>query len=221
MYDINEPITIEPPESAMEIPTMPTMPAGLPTPSGDGDQPQPPAGEPAGAIQYADLNELDSYRLEWTVTIKTDDGEATSGYQVEWTKEPLAAHLTMSVAEGIPPIEYVWANDTVWMNPGSGWMLGSKEDMDDTINQVGAVLTPEDDMVLVGQETVNGVACQHYAKEITVQPAARLDIWIADQGNLPPVVVRGSSQMEMSGMTMITEANVYDINAPITIDVPQ
>ncbi|MFZ5919156.1 MAG: hypothetical protein ACOYZ7_19655 [Chloroflexota bacterium] len=223
MYDINEPISIEPPDGQVqEMPTMPTMPADLPTPPAADDQPQPPAGEPVGSITYAELNELDSYHLEWTVTVKTGDGEAASGYTVDWTRDPLATHLSMSMGAGMPPMEYIWANDTVWVKvPGGDWMLGSKEDMDNAINQVGDVLRPEDDMVLVGEETVNGVHCQHYAKQTTTMGSVRQDIWVADQDGLPPVVIRGINQTEVSGITTTIDVNVTAINEPVTIEPPQ
>jgi hypothetical protein len=222
MYDINEPITIEPPEGKVqEVPAMPTMPADLPTPPASGEETQPPAGEPTGAIAYAELNELDSYHLEWTVTIKTGDGEMTTGYAIDWTADPLAAHLTMGMGEGIPMMEYVLIDDQVWMKAGGQWMLGGKEELDEAINQVGEVLAPESDMALAGKETANGINCNHYVKEMAAPTTARLDVWIANQPDLPPIVVRGVSLTEMSGMTMTIEANVTAINQPITIEKPQ
>jgi hypothetical protein len=218
LYDINKRIAIEPPQG--QVQEIPTPPAGLPTPAEGGEQP--PVGESGETVVYAELNELDSYHLEWTVTVEVQDTAMATGYQVDWTADPLATHLTMSMGEGLPVTEYIWVADAVWMRVGGGeWMLGGEEDMEDAINQVGEVLHPEDEMVLQGQETVNGVACKHYVKETPAPYSTRLDVWVADQGNLPPVVVRGVQRLDMEAMTTIMEANVTQINAPLTIEPPQ
>ena len=109
---------------------------------------------------------------------------------------------------------------------GSEWMMGSKEDMEDAINQVGNIMSVDDDMVFVDEETVNGVKCKHYANELTIQSQTiDTDVWVANQNNLPPVVIRSimnhQIEMETGSMTTVTEGNVTDINTSITIEAPK
>ena len=222
MYDINERIDIKPPEGGVqEMPAMPTMPADAPTPPASGEQPT----QPGEAVTYAELNELDSYHLEWSVTVKQDDNESTTSYEYEWTKDPLATHMTMDMFGIIQ--EYIWLQDEVWMKVGdSEWMLGSKEDMEDAIGQVGNIMSVGDDMAFVNEETVNGVKCKHYATKVTIQSQTiNMDVWVANQNNLPPVVIRSVMNHQMKtetvNMTTVTEGNVTAINEPITIEAPK
>ncbi len=214
LYDINEPITIEPPQGQVqEMPAIPTRPANSTPPASDEQ-----AGE---SVVYVELNELDSYRMEWTMTAGTGDNETLARYKVEWTKDPPATHLTVDMGRDMPAIEYILVNDTVWMNAGSGWIQVAEEDLKDATSQMGDVIGPDDDMQFVGRETVNGVRCRHYTKEASFQDtSSKLDVWIADQGDLPPVVVRGILRME-GGVTRVIESNVTDINTPITIKPPK
>ncbi len=222
MYDINERIDIKPPEGQVEeMPSMPAPPADLPTPPASGEGPA----QPGESVTYAELNELDSYHLEWSVTVKTGDEEISTSYEYEWTKDPLATHLTVNMFGGIQ--EYIWLKDEVWMKVGgSEWMMGSKEDMEDAINQVGNIMSADDDMVFVDEEAVNGVKCKHYANELTIQSQTiDTDVWVASQNNLPPVVIRSimnhQIETETVSMTTVIEGNVTDINTSITIEAPK
>jgi len=218
LYDINEPITIEPPEG--QVQEVPAPPVDMPTPP-SGELPEPLAGEPAEAVEYASLDTLDSYRLEWSVTIKTGDMEVKSGYEMEWVKEPPAYHVTMSMGEGAVLAENMWVDDTFWIKAGDTWVKGGEAETEDALNQVGDIMTPSDDMVLTGEETVNGVRCKHYVKDETVPYSIHQEVWVANQSDLPSVVVRGLDRMEMNDMVTVIEANVYDINESITIEPPQ
>lgn len=231
MYDINEPITIKPPEGQVqEIPAMPTMPADMPTPPASGEETQPPAesgedsGQPSEVVTYANLNELDSYHLEWSVTVEQGGTETTMKYIVDWVKDPLAAHLTIDTF-GFTQ-ELVLIGDEVWTKAGGQWMLGGKEELESTINEVGNVMSADAEMAFVGEETVNGVKCKHYAKRVTIQSQTiSMDAWVANESVLPPVVVRSMTNhqidTETGSMTTVTEANVTAINEPITIEKPQ
>lgn len=214
LYDINEPITIEPPEG--QVQEVPAPPVDMPTPP-SGELPEPPA----EAVEYASLDTLDSYRLEWSVTIKTGDMEVKSSYEMEWVKEPPACHVTMSMGEGAVLAENMWVDDTFWIKAGDTWVKGGEAEMEDALNQVGDIMTPSDDMVLMGEETVNGVRCKHYVRDESVPYSIHQEVWVANQGALPSVVVRGLDRMEMNDMVTAIEANVYDINESITIEPPQ
>lgn len=218
MTDINERIEIEPPEGQVqEMPTPPEMPT-LPA---SGEQPT----QPGESVTYVQLNELNSYHLEWSVTVKQDDNETTMSYEFDWTKDPLASHLTVNMLGSIQ--EYIWLKDEIWMKVGgSEWMLGGKEEMEGTINDVGNIMSADDDMAFVGEETVNGVKCKHYTNELAIQSQTiRMDVWVANQNNLPPVVIRSIKnhqiETETGSMTTVTEGNVTAINTPITIEAPK
>lgn len=222
MYDINERIDIKPPEGGVqEMPVMPTMPADMPTPPPSSEQP----GQPGESVTYAELNELDSYHLEWSVTVKTGDDGMTTSYIVDWTKDPLAAHLTVDMFGSTQ--EYIWLQDQVWMKAGgSEWMMGGKEEMENAINEVGNIMSVGDDMTFVGEETMNGIKCKHYANNVTIQSQTiSTDVWVANQNNLPPVVIRSimnhQIKMETGDMTTVTEGNVTAINEPVTIEKPK
>lgn len=215
LYDINKSITIRPPEGLVE--EMPIMPA----PPSSGEQPTPSTGEPGESVEYAGLDTLDSYRLEWSVTIKTGDMEVKSGYEMEWVKEPPAYHVTMSMGEGAVLAENMWVDDTFWIKAGDTWVKGGEAETEDALNQVGDIMTPSDDMVLTGEETVNGIRCKHYVRDKSVPYSIHQEVWVANQSALPSVVVRGLDRMEMNDMVTVIEANVYDINESITIEPPQ
>ena len=82
-------------------------------------------------------------------------------------------------------------------------------------------MAPSDDMVLMGEETMNDVRCNHYVKDIETPYSTHEEVWVANQSDLPPVVIRGLNRVEISGMVTTIETNVYDINTPITIKAPQ
>ncbi len=202
------PVSSEESDSGLPTVVSPPLSGGQ---GGEGEVPQEGMG-------YAGLEELNSYRLEWQIVVQNGDVETTSVYQLEWTKEPLAAHLVWQMAPDMPPVEYILADDTVWMKAGGTWVVSSRGEMDELIRSAGEVIEPEEGMQLTGHETVNGIRCKHYVSEQSVPgtPASRHEVWVADQSGLPPVVIRGFFAMENMSM----ESNVTDINAPIVIEAP-
>jgi len=207
LYDLNKPISIAPPEEAMEMPS-------LPTPSPD-EQTTPLAEQPGASVEVASLDSLDSYRLDWSVQTEmpATDTVMKIGYEMEWVREPPSVHLTTSLGE------YIWIGDTFWVKAGNTWMQGTRDAAEDTFDQLGDIMTPDSDMVLVGEETVNGVHCKHYVYDFG--DMMHKEIWVADQSDLPPVVIRGMFRMETAQMVTEAEGNVYDINTPITIEPPK
>ena len=199
LYDLNKPITIEPPEEAIEMPSQPT----------------PLAEQPGASVEVASLDSLDSYRLDWSVQTEMPATDTTMkiGYAMEWVREPPSVHLTTSLGE------YIWIGDTFWVKAGDTWMQGTKDAAEDTFDQLGDVMTPDSDMVLVGEETVNGVHCKHYIYDFG--DMMHKEIWVANQSDLPPIAIRGMFRMETTQMVTEAEGNVYDINTPITIEPPK
>ena len=76
---------------------------------------------------------------------------------------------------------------------------------------------------LVGTETVNGVRCKHYVADTEVRTARfHIEVWIADQSGMSPVLVRGLRDVTSDILPAThTEVNVTDINEPITIEPPE
>ena len=132
---------------------------------------------------------------------------------MERVREPPSWHLVTGFGE------YVRIGDTFWVKAGDTWMQATAEDTEDAFDQLGDIMEPDSDMVLVGEETVNGVHCKHYVYDF--EELMHKEIWVADQSDLPPVVIRGMFRMETSQMVTEAEGNVYDINTPITIEPPK
>jgi len=207
LYDINKPITIEPPEGAMEMPS-------LPTPS-LGEQATPLAEQTGASVEVASLDSLDSYRLDWSVQTEmpATDTAMKISYTMEWVREPPSWHLVTSLGE------YIGIGDTAWVKVGDTWIQVTQEEAADALDQLGEFMAPDSDMVLVGEEVVNGVRCKHYVYDFG--DMMHKEIWVADQADLPPVVIRGMFRMETTQMVTEAEGNVYDINTPITIEPPK
>jgi hypothetical protein len=206
LYDINQPITIEPPAEAMEMPSMPT-------PVGD---------EPGEAVEVADLDSLDSFRLELSVQTKmSTGGTMKTGVSLEWVREPPARRIVWGMGD-TPMGEYIWIGDKVWAKMGDNWVQSSAEEAAEHLDDMTDVMTPEDDMALAGEETVNGVNCKHYVYDLEMpKQNMHKEVWVANQSDLPPVVIKGLFSLETSQMTIESEANVTDINTPISIKAPQ
>jgi hypothetical protein len=141
----------------------------------------------------------------------------------------------------------VFIGDKAWIKTGGTWVETTSEGAE-AMNFVGDMdITPDvgSDMKLVGKERVNGINCEHYTfdsesfaitdpTEGTVTLHIQGDIWIADEGGLPPIAVRERVQydgyfMPMPGVStssavdVIThfERDVTDVNKPIDIKPPE
>lgn len=211
--EINAPIAIEPPEGAVE------MGSGI---LPDVDDPSLPTGDQDDTAPTAALDDLDSYRLEWSVTVKQEGYEAQSTYLFEWIKEPSTYRLVTDMS-GIS-FEHLWSGDKAWIKPaGSGdWTEISSDEAPDPFDALGGVIDRDEDMIPDGEETVNGIHCNCFIAEATMPYGTSSHrICVADQAGIPPLVIRGLLQMEQQGSTTIMESNLYDINQPITIETPE
>lgn len=225
LYDINEPITIEPPEGAMEMPSMPTPPEGLPTDLPSGEVTLPTEGSGV-SVETASLTELDSYRTEVTHTVNTGDTAVTVSVTEEWVHEPYARRIFTNVGEDMPAMEYIVVGDSAWMKMGDSWLSIAPEDVEDANEQWTEISSADSEMVPLGEETVNGIHCQHYIFQLDMaSQSVRHEIWVADQSGLPPIVVRAIywTEIKTGQVTIVNEGegNVYAINEPITIEPPQ
>ncbi len=213
LYDINTDIVIQAPENVMEMPGVP----------GGGDATLPGEQEGAVMVETEELDEvLDSYRVDWSMSMIMEEGGGfASSYQIEYVKEPRAVHLSMFLGES-PFGEYLWIDDQVWVNSGGGWILGGEEDTADAFDSMGDIFGTDEDMVLMGDEVVSGIQCQYYVSDFAaVGMSIHKEVWVANQPDLPRIVVKGLFEMETTGLKMVGEGLVYDINTPITIEAPQ
>jgi formylglycine-generating enzyme required for sulfatase activity len=225
-YDINAAITIEPPSGAIELPGPSGGPAVTPTPSMEQAQATPV--EQAGApLEVSDLEEVNSYRLTMTSSAGAADTDMSSVVITEeWVREPGARRLTVSYGTGAPEVEYIIIGSSAWVRVGQEWITIPESEVESYEDNLSAFLRPEPDMVFAGEETVNGIRCKHYVRDIDLSTQTlHHEIWVADQADLPSVVVRVvyRSEVKSGEMSMLTlgEIDVTDINAPITIEPPQ
>jgi len=182
--------------------------------------------------QIARLETLDSYRAHRTVwLVKQNSSEEVNITTAECVREPLGVHVAHHDPEtGFE--EEVAIGNTVW-NKGvsGGWnQTQSEYRMNDlvaaaetfwgfTIEEIEGPLC-SDCTVLVDEVTVNGVHCKHYGIDRDM-PALHVEAWVADQHDLPPVLIRGLRREMEKDMTIYTEVNLTHINKPLTIEPPE
>jgi hypothetical protein len=220
-----------------------------------------PATGPAGGLMSNPEEALDSFRQRTTMQTQLEDGSWAPEITMEtaWVREPEPArHMVMSGPSGLGDIETITIGQKQWTKMGEMWVMSEAEeelpqgglpsDWEQLMRE--AQEATEGGMVLVGEETVNGVACKHYTVDASITipfpvPAdadeealemvpteatvhQKGDMWVADQRDLPQVVIRSQTEAQMvlkraSGdMTTIMkqEMELYDINEPITIEPP-
>jgi hypothetical protein len=229
VYDINAPISIEPPAETTAMLGLSDQSEGQPAaPDAQPDAPEnQPLAPPAEPLQVADLKGLNSYRLAMTYSSQPAGGPATEiVFTEEWVREPPARRLSVSYGADMPTMEYIIVGGSAWMNVGGTWMVTSETEVQDANDNMAEFMTPDSNMTPVGEETVNGVHCKHYILDVeTDLETVHHEMWVADQDDLPPVVIRAVYQVTISmGETTLVnggEINVSDINTPITIEPPQ
>jgi hypothetical protein len=177
-------------------------------------------------------NALQSYRLRvrWAVEPKPGSSEAASAMTMEiaHTRDPLAEQLTMTGDDGTA-FATIRIGDKLWFQSGDQWIEVSSDDMASTmddmmfnLNQATAGLSG--DAKLVGSEEVNGIATRHYSFDETIPGVAlgiygkiKGDVWIAKDGDY---AVRYAYSAENDDATYRWDWEVYDVNAPFTIEPP-
>jgi hypothetical protein len=226
VYDINAPISIEPPAEASAMLDLPGQSEGQP--AAPENQPLAPPAEPSGApLEVADLKGLNSYRLAMTYRSQPAQEMATEiVFTEEWVREPPARRFSVSYGADMPTMEYIIVGGSAWMNVGGTWMMTAETDVQDANDNMAEFLAPDPNMIPVGEETVNGVHCQHYTLDVELDfETVHHEMWVADQDGLPPVIIRSVYQVtvKMGETTLVNggELNVTDINTPITIEPPQ
>jgi hypothetical protein len=212
-------------------------------------EPAPEVGE--GPVTTADLSALDSYHLEMTWRSETEGGAESYEFTIiqEWVADPPAMRFVMSSADESTFIETITVGGRTWTRIGETWMESEAiMDGQELVDSWEGLLTDVSEMRLVGEERVNGVDCKHYVTDeeyrVTIPDptsggthAVRVEgeTWVAEQADLPPIVVRERMRVEgdffpvpgasvppgeESG-TFVWEYDVTQINQRITIEAPQ
>ncbi|MBI5030590.1 MAG: DUF1349 domain-containing protein [Chloroflexi bacterium] len=188
-------------------------------------------------------DQLNSYRMKMTLRAKEDAKTGDMVTTIEAVKNPPAKRMTMG------NIEVITIGNQTWTKIAGKWIQQAPSVQqtsaggisDDVLKQLEENYTLQE----VGKETVNGISCKRYTfkgestvsaqagfqGEITIR--AQGEAWVADQAGLPPVAIRQRGDLEMQSNvapnaarpTAVTikftfEAELYDINTPITITPP-
>jgi outer membrane lipoprotein-sorting protein len=222
------------PEAGEEVAGQPATAEAGAAPGGE----QPTGEAPALEIASDALSGLNSYRAhivsQWTPL----GGEPESTTMEEaYTREPAARRIVIETDQGTS--EMVQIGDTSWLC-SNGTCAQTQMSEDDLVSGFGALtldpgaLVSDADHTYVGEETVNNVQTRHYSLSLTAAEVALLsqgsisdvyaDVWIADEAGLPEFVVRHQmgwkeTRAEQEG-TFDYSYEVYDVNAPITIEPP-
>jgi len=242
------------PESEDEEPTLSPDQTEM-----ESEEPTPPLASEESALEVADLNTLNSYRVNITWRGESEDGSESYEMTIleEWVKDPPARYFAMSTtaggAGGTPMIEMIQVGDTAWMNIGETWIKTEASDesfMGEDLSDAwdGLLMDDLSGMKLANTEKVNGIRCKHYTTDGettinvpdteeggTVKVSFEGEAWVADQADLPAVVVRqrakmggGFFPMPLAGAdtpsetgTIYWEYDLTDVNAPITIEPPE
>jgi hypothetical protein len=176
--------------------------------------------------------------------------------ETEFIRQPEAMHMTMTIVDAGGALETIIIGEQSWINMGSGWITipptedapaagqqGSQIDVNEMLRDM------QQDMRRLGRDTVNGIDCQRYAVDSTftlplpvvdaeaqaIMPTEMTgtiqgEVCIADERNLPRVMVQEQSVYEMTliyasgAQEMVKfeqQSELFDINEPFTIEPPQ
>ena len=201
----------------------------------------------------ADLEGLDSYHTIMIMRFELEDGTVEeTRMEMFATREPAAHRMIMTgglSADG-GSMEIIQIGDQQWIQMGEEWIqsqiseedAGSFEDsLFFSLEDVGGEMLEKAEYL--GKETVNGISTRHYLMdkqwmemmeavggmtpgEIGEIESAKMELWIADQGDLPAFAVR--MENEVTGLMMEDEkittyfmsVDVTDINKDMTIEPP-
>jgi hypothetical protein len=210
--------------------------------------------------KIAGLETLDSYRLQLKLSVEDKNVSQSVGLNViqEGAKQLQAEHTILTI-DGMSPsaigtgIETISISNTSWLKSDGKWIRMTAPQLPylsiawESLEMYARSLKP------AGEEVVNTVHCKHYTinEDISQTLGANMgdttghvlgDIWIADQPNLSPVVMRMQVHVNMKGILfpipLLTpvpssktstprevscygQYDVTDINIPITIEPPK
>ncbi len=186
------------------------------------------------------LFDLQSYRMRVKTEWIPEDGDPqVSVVEEAYTREPRARRMVMMGVADDVTMEFVEIGEQAWWCSAGACsqMQAEPDEMDSAFGDSGVFdpdFVPEDALYL-GSETVNGIQTRHYALDLTAMRADLAsrgeisglsgEIWVADEPNLPAFTVRYEAAWSVKGSdeagdhSMVYE--VYDVNAPFTIEPPE
>jgi hypothetical protein len=148
--------------------------------------------------------------------------------EVAYTSDPPAQEISMGDATGGFASNMIQIGDRMWVQTGEQWIEVSSEES----AQFDQMLTSFDSITdglsgnakLVGEEELNGVATRHYTFDESILGLGMGayenltgDVWVAVEGDYAVKYVFDAEDEES---IMHWEWEVYDINAPFTIEPP-
>jgi hypothetical protein len=219
--------------------------------------------------QIVQLDTLDSYRLHGKMALDLEQSGPISAlwtFTQEWDKKSQALHIielldtsafagtSMPTQNSSMGIEAILIGNTYWFRAlGKNWTRIDYQQP--RLQQTSSVNLPTNwpSMKPIGETMISNIRCIHFIVDedimkmsgqngTTMATHAQGDIWIANQSDIPPVMMRARIQMQVSGtfspsmvatpiespitqtaneMVYTFEYEVTDINVPIIIEPPQ
>lgn len=222
--------------------TVPPSPGEEATYESPAAEPEGEAEEPAAPeVNPAALDELQSYRIRWIIAWTPESGVAEQTViEQALTRTPPARQTRIETTGEGETIEWVEIGDTAWLCSGGSCVLSSRGEaemsgFEDWLSFEPSGFTAGSEFREIGQETVNGVVARHYILSMSAAQLAALasgeisdvqgDVWIAEDPFLPTFVIRLTSSWTEIREGQPGESTfsyeVYDINAPFTIEPPE
>jgi hypothetical protein len=241
--------TAAPTEAPTEAPAEPTAPppTDTPAPPPPTEAPQAPDDEYTfdPAAWEESLTTLSSFRQKVVLDFTADGTGVHSKvtYQGEVTMDPMALHSTLTVegqaASELPSnrVEVIWIGEQAWVKVGRRpWVAvpvtALESEYAGQAVGVGELLpyVPQARRVMP-DETINGIPCKHYVYDVSDleteagMTSAQGDIWVAkDGGYVVRLTMNGHGTYYgtyTSSGTLNLVYDLYDVNAPISINPPR
>lgn len=188
------------------VPTSRPTRTPLPTATAATRVPRPTVERPNIAI----WNDLNSYRLQLNMRFGANSDAQSMTWKItyEWVKEPAAEHTILTIdSQGLPTnvpaltVESIQIGNAAWTRLGGDWQKTAAQPASAMQSSWADVEELFRGLKPVGEDTINGLRCQHYVVDDTVsgsdglgaaqaQVRAQGEVWIAAQPDLPPVPVR-------------------------------
>lgn len=199
-------------------------------------------------------DELDGYRSSMVITSEDADGNPLSSMTIltAWNKADQARSIRVQDQDGNVLMEQITIGADSWMRTpmmGDAWITIPPGSEESTAAQFGgedldleSTLADQDtDVSYLGSENVRDFHCRHYrlestltssavdptsGQEVTTTTHSVSELWIADQSDLPEVLVRMVSDSETTRGTDPTEytnttIDFNDLNVEVEIQAPR
>ncbi len=239
--------TSAPEPTAVEEATEPAaQPTQVPTEDTAADEPadEPADEEEAEEAEGLDLSALqtnpeslgggplDSYRLRatWRIEPKGEQDASVESFKMEvaYTSDPQAQEISIGDAAGGFASNMIQIGDRMWVQTADQWIevsSGETAQFDQMLTSFdSATAGLSGNAKLVGEDELNGVATRHYTFDESVlgmgtgaYESLTGEVWVAIEGDYAVKYVFDAEDEES---IVHWEWEVYDINAPFTIEPP-